>query len=181
MTAGRAELMPGLQRPGAGDPNGRAQRAPAAPHRAHRAPRGDPGALPPEARLRELGALLADGYRRARLRWKALDESGEAEAESVGAESRESARTAPGGGILTSDSERDRESQDPEKGDAGQAGGVERPVPDSGPSIPPTNPDEREPGPAESPVGDQPRRAGSRDPDLSAEVDRMLREGGLPF
>ena len=42
----------------------------------------DPGRLSPEERLAELGAILAEGYRRLRLRQKPLDESAEPEAAS---------------------------------------------------------------------------------------------------
>ena len=54
---------------------------PSAPtNRATRRRERDPAGISPEDRLAELGALLAVGYRRSRVRQKALDEDGQPEA-----------------------------------------------------------------------------------------------------
>ena len=70
---------------------GRASRARVGPEARRRQ---DPADMTPGARLAELGAALATGYRRLRLRQKALAESAEPEAPSDQAVNGNGAETA---------------------------------------------------------------------------------------
>ena len=61
-------------------------------------PRCDPAALSPPARISQLGAILATGYRRLRLHQKALEESAKPEAQctpAVNGDGAEPAKEAP--------------------------------------------------------------------------------------